>query len=476
VLLTLGLCTGSVLSDGQTNYTIGTGTTTNLNWEYPSPFGDYYESTRQQFLYTAAEAAAAGMTAGSITAIKWNVTALNGTGAHEQFTIKIGTTSVASLSLSGWETVNTVVYGPATYQPVAGINTFSFPSPFAWNGTDNLIVEVCGGDANNTNGDYYTYNPGIAYTIVPFNGSRTLSYDDLGNVCGSNDTLKYHQNSTRRPNITFVMGSSSTVCQPPTGVTLSSVTGSGATASWTAPAGVTNFQYMVNQNTAAPSGTGTAVSGNTLPIGSLSAGTTYYFHLRSVCSGSTFSNWVTVPLTTSAGPLCDAPAGITTAVVTASSVTLTWGGVTGATGYEYTVLMGATPPAVGMITNVPKAAKGNLIGGTTYYAHIRTKCGTNYSAWTSKSFNTVATTIEHVKANGSVVSIFPNPASAYATLHKRDDKAGMLVLTDLSGRLLKELKVKGETSSIDLSELANGFYFIRYSNGETSEVIKLHKQ
>lgn len=232
--LAFALGASSLSTSAQTGYSIGSGTSTMQNWEYPSPFADYYESARQQFLYKATEASAAGMSSGTITAIKWNVSSLNSTGTIENFTIKIGTTTATSLSLTGWETTSSTVYGPTNYQPASGTNTLTFSTPFSWNGTSNIVVEICSGDANNAIGDYYTYNAAVAYSTVSFNGSRTLSYDDLGNACGSIDTLHYHQNPNRRPNITFVIGNSTT-CQAPTGTAVSSITATGAKASWTAP-------------------------------------------------------------------------------------------------------------------------------------------------------------------------------------------------------------------------------------------------
>jgi hypothetical protein len=464
----------SVSSIAQTNYNIGSGTTTNLNWEFPAPFGDYYESQRQQFLYTVAEATAAGMTAGNITALKWNVINLNGAGLHDQFTLKIGTTTAPTLALTGWESGATTVYGPANYQPVMGVNTFTFPTPFAWDGMSNIIIEVCGGNANNAATNDYSYNPSVAYSIVPFNGSRTLSYDDWGNVCGNNDTFRYHQNATRRPNITIVMGSGSTACQAPTGVNLSSITATSAQASWSAPAGVTSFQYVVDQSATAPSGTGTLMTGTSVSLNSLAPGTSYYLHVRSACSGSSYSTWTNTSFTTSTAP-CAAPASISASAITNTSATISWAAVTGASAYEYALGTSATPPVSGTLTTTPSVVKTGLTNGTNYYALVRTKCGTTSSSWATKTFSTITTGISEVTGKGDIISISPNPATNTISLRKADDKEGKLIITDVSGRMLKELQVKEDTATINLSGMTTGMYFIRYSNGERSQTIKLLK-
>jgi len=116
----------------QIDYPIGTGTTGNDNFTYPCPFQDYYEGSRMQYLYRASELNAAGMVAGNISAIKYNVlslaTSTNSFFAIEGFTVKIGTTTATSLSATAWETVNTTVYGPVNYMATLGINTITFPT------------------------------------------------------------------------------------------------------------------------------------------------------------------------------------------------------------------------------------------------------------------------------------------------------------------------------------------------------------
>ena len=72
----LALCFLSTETIAQTNHTIGTGSTTYDYSTYPTPFGDWYEGSRSQYLYLASELQAAGMTAGSITGIKFQVTDL----------------------------------------------------------------------------------------------------------------------------------------------------------------------------------------------------------------------------------------------------------------------------------------------------------------------------------------------------------------------------------------------------------------
>ncbi len=194
------------VSQAQTDVSIGTGTTGNDDLSYPAPLQDFYEGSRAQYLYRATELTSAGMGPGNLTAVKFNVTNLfSFAGTIQQYTIKIGTTSAASLGTTTWENVSTTVYGPFDYVPTLGINTFVFSAPFFWNGTDNIVVEICNGlPANTTDGlTHFTDNVSVPWTTgLSFNGSHTYRADNLGNLCGSTTTTNSGTQTTR-PNITF---------------------------------------------------------------------------------------------------------------------------------------------------------------------------------------------------------------------------------------------------------------------------------
>lgn len=94
---------------------------------------------KTQFLYTATELLAAGITAGNIDALLLDASS---TGSRaNQLKIKIKSTSKSiliadSIDLSGFMEV---FY--STTQLATGLNKFQFHTPFNWDGTSNLIVE-----------------------------------------------------------------------------------------------------------------------------------------------------------------------------------------------------------------------------------------------------------------------------------------------------------------------------------------------
>jgi len=179
--------------------TFGAGTLVNLassttSAGYPAPFGNYYQGARHQFLFTAAELAAAGL-AGNLTSLAFDVLTPN-TTALSNFTVSVGTTSLTALTstLSGGLTT---VYSAASYTPSAtggyANNTITFATPFAWNGTSNIIVETC------FNNSSYAANAVFNQTATAFVSSAVYRAD-VSTVCsGTTATYTYSQ----RPNMRF---------------------------------------------------------------------------------------------------------------------------------------------------------------------------------------------------------------------------------------------------------------------------------
>ena len=275
LIIFLGIFSVTRLS-AQIDFSIGTGTTGNTTTTYPCPLQDYFEGSRMQFLYRASELTAAGMTPGLITSIKYNVVSLGTTGVIEDMVIKIGGTTATTLATATWDAFSgATVSTPSTdYQPVAGINTFTFPTPYNWNGTDNILIEICDGEPTNATGTWFTTNPVVPWTTgLAFNGSHSYRIDNLGNLCNTATTTNTGTQTTR-PNIIFSWISAIPCSGTPTAGTASSTPAtvclgenftlnlSGATAAagityqwqsspdninWTNIAGATGTSYFTNQ-------------------------------------------------------------------------------------------------------------------------------------------------------------------------------------------------------------------------------------
>lgn len=183
----------SSYSLGQTPIVIGTGTQSNSNTNYPAPYGNWYEGAKHQIIITASELNAAGMTAGDIVSMAFDVDQVNGV-ALSGFSIKIGTTNLNSFgNNTPFQTGLTQVFGPVSYTETAGSNVHTFSTPYNWNGISNLIIETCFNNASFTN------NAQTFYTATS-NDMVIFERQDAAGVCNATNP---NSTSSLRPNIVF---------------------------------------------------------------------------------------------------------------------------------------------------------------------------------------------------------------------------------------------------------------------------------
>lgn len=111
----------------------------------PSPLQDFYKTQRIQILYTASELTGAGLVAGNITSLGWVATNLNLSTLQENYTISMKSTTSTVLTTT-FEAGASIVYGPTDFTPTTTGNVmFPLTTPFAWNGTSNILIEICAG-------------------------------------------------------------------------------------------------------------------------------------------------------------------------------------------------------------------------------------------------------------------------------------------------------------------------------------------
>ncbi|MCD4696123.1 MAG: fibronectin type III domain-containing protein, partial [Bacteroidales bacterium] len=180
----------------QVTVTVGTGT--DVSGTAITPFGTGWEDGQNQMLFTTLELNIAGIGAGDITEIGWEVISTG--GAMNGFNIEMKTTSATSAT--SFESGFTNVYSTA-YTPVAGWNVFTLTTPFNWDGTSNLLVKVC---FDNTS---YTDNSTVYYTAGSYADMNAWAYND-----GTSGCSDPYEGTTNRPN-TRITGEEFTGMLPP---------------------------------------------------------------------------------------------------------------------------------------------------------------------------------------------------------------------------------------------------------------------
>lgn len=113
---------------------------------YPGIYGNSAKSARHQILYDASDLIREIGTSGVINQIAFETgtyiaPSSGGTDTLYNFTIKMGCTN--DTDLTSWQGGLRTVYGPKTYIADSSWNEHPLDNSFSWDGTSNLIVEIC---------------------------------------------------------------------------------------------------------------------------------------------------------------------------------------------------------------------------------------------------------------------------------------------------------------------------------------------
>jgi hypothetical protein len=120
----------------------GIGTVNASLSQQTTPFRGEKAKHRIQSIYLASELLAAGIKPNQqITGIALNVITKNSTAAFSNFTVSVGTTTFSNLT-NGFRSGLTQVF-TGSLNTTVGVNQVNFSTPFTWNGTGNLVVQLC---------------------------------------------------------------------------------------------------------------------------------------------------------------------------------------------------------------------------------------------------------------------------------------------------------------------------------------------
>ena len=176
--------------------TVGSGTFSNFGTTYPAPYAGNRPSARHQILYRAADLNNQGIFGGKITSLAFNISQINGTmTSFQDYTIKMGCTSLSQLQFGAWQGGLVQVFDPKTVNVAAGWNNHQFDQAYDWDGVTNIIVEVCfKNNSSSLNHSSPYHSPG--YVCVVY----YQTFSTFINACTTTTTTGV---SGDRPNIQF---------------------------------------------------------------------------------------------------------------------------------------------------------------------------------------------------------------------------------------------------------------------------------
>ena len=204
-----------VTTNSETSTAIGTGVD-NLN----RTLSTNNLAGKSHYLYTAAELAAGGLTAGNIEALSLNVLANSGEANFLKIKLKNSTKTELN-GLIDFDDFTEVYYKNTTLAPNQ-INRFNFYTPFVWDGSSNVLVEFNFTNVDATSltetlveGETTTQNMGLSST----NEQEILLTNNAYVQCNDYKGIGGEQNRTIEAWIKTTDGTNGEICSWGTNIT-----------------------------------------------------------------------------------------------------------------------------------------------------------------------------------------------------------------------------------------------------------------
>ncbi len=287
------------VAQAQETVTIGDGTSTSRN----VPIGTYYNYSITEQLYTADEIG----TAGTISSISFNYAV----SIAKDFPIAVYmmNTDAADLSTGISLADAELVFDGTLSVTGPGWVTITLDTPFAYDGTSNLLIGINKGYVKYYN-DYTWYCTGGSNVMTRYSQNDSNAYNAA--------TASFSNSSYDRPNIQIVITpGAGPICEKPETLEYSNVTTNSVDLTWTGGSGSYEVQYKKTSDqewTVAYYDT----YHTTRTINNLEPATAYQARVQSLCEGEEIdpetgdhvfvgSGWKTVSFNTECGVLSNFP-------------------------------------------------------------------------------------------------------------------------------------------------------------------------
>ena len=163
---------------------------------------------------------------------------------------------------------------------------------------------------------------------------------------------------------------------------------------------------------------------------------------------------------------CDVPTGLTTGTITHESIAISWDANPNVSSWNIQYR-----PVGGTLSSATATTNSYTITGlapeTQYEIQVQAVCSNGQTSdWSAPVTATTLTGINEHLLNS--ISLYPNPAkdvvNVQCTMNNAQVKA--IEVFDVYGKLLQTVSMTPETTTINVSGLASGMYFVRVTTEE----------
>ena len=280
--------------------------------------------------------------------------------------------------------------------------------------------------------------------------------------------------------VSFV-GCTPGACNAPGGLTSSAITSNSATVSWAAVSGAVSYDVDYKRN--ADAGwdiAATATTATSVNLSGLLISTLYDWRVRTNCSSSS-SGYAQAQFTTAA-PVCNTPAGLTTTAITTNSATANWTAAAGAVSYDvdYKTNASATWTNAATATTATTVNLTGLSASTLYNWRVRTNCAAGSSAYVQVSFTTATPPVTcpgvydvSTNDNRAGAALIPLNTDVKGTISPVNDVDFYQFTITTGGTITATLTTLPANYQLDLQNASGSRIGRSRNNGTTSETINI---
>ena len=320
---------------------------------------------------------------------------------------------------------------------------------------DTLIVNLCNNLSTSLVWTAGSYASEASFTLIGPDGAQIYTYSDMSGYttytfttdCGSGPQPTDPTVATNAANpVTQTTATLNATITNPDNAT---ITAKGF--EWKATTGGTYTQI-------AGTGTGNNFTAN---LTGLTPNTGYTYKAFITFNGTTvYGSEMTFTTLEQGAEPCDVPTGLHTTDIQNESISIAWdaNSAVSAWNIQYRPLNGQLSSAS---SNTNSYTITGLTGNTDYEIQVQAVCSNGTSDWcTAITAHTTNVGIDSW-LDGSV-TLYPNPAKEYVDIRVDGDlNVTMMDVYDVYGKLVNTVNVVDNPTRINVSNLANGMYFVR---------------